>query len=129
MKQKLKIGLLLWSLIMLLGAIGLEGCDKDDDFSKDDFSKEVYEGYVQKAIPGTFTIKVTHSPYNDKDADINMPGINQLMYGYISDSPEVELEVNQKLSFIILSAKALYTLYPYDDEPLWKCEIKILKRY
>ena len=134
MKQKLKIGLLLWSLIMLLGAIGLGGCDKDDDFSKDDFSKddfskEVYEGYVQKAVSGVFTIKVTYSPFNDKDADINMPGINQLMYGYISDSPEVELEFNQKLSFIILSAKALYTLYPYDDEPLWKCEIKILKQY
>ena len=39
MKQNLKIGMLLWSLIMVLGTIGLTGCNSDDD----SLEEEIYE--------------------------------------------------------------------------------------
>ena len=110
---------------MLLGAIGLDGCDKDDDFSKDDFSKDVYQGCVQKALPGAFTIKITYSPYDNED----MPFTNELISCTTPDSPDLELKVDQKLSFRIESAESLPMLHLYgpDTCPSWKCKIKILK--
>ena len=64
MRQKFSIGLLMLSLIMALGAIGLTACSNDDT---NDLEDDVYKGYIKGVYgdtnnDGSFTIKITHSP-------------------------------------------------------------------
>lgn len=120
MKQKLKIGLLLWSLIMLLGAIGLGGCDKDDDFSKG-----IYQGYVMNMDQdhGYFTIKITNSPYNVS----KMPVIDDIIEVWEYPS-NMDFEVQQELSFKIISAERLLLILTNFDDVKWKCNILILNQ-
>lgn len=129
MKQKLKIGILLWSLLFALGTIGLSGCDKDDEH----FGDDVYQGYVQETTPGALTIKVTYSPYDHRETNLHMPHKNELiMYGFTPDSQNLELKVDQKLSFQIISAEWIDQFVPFNyppKYPLWRCEIKIIKLY
>jgi len=124
MKRELKIGILLWSLLFALGTIGLSGCDKDDEH----LGEDVYQGYIQETTPGVFTIRVTYSPYDSGD----MPFTNELITCSIPDSPDLDVKVNQKLSFQIISAewidKFVSFSYPPED-PTWRCEIKIIKLY
>ncbi len=128
MKRKLKIGILLWSLLFALGTIGLIGCDKDDDLSKG-----VYEGYIidkgdLKDIgqdPDEIIIKITNSPHNI----MGMPKKDELLSVSLADFPTPDLKVNQKLSFNILSAKerVIPFLYTSTEYPSWICKIKIIK--
>ena len=115
---------------MALIAIGLGGCDKDDELLEL-LGGDVYKGYIQEVNPGAFLIRVTYSPYNRRDPDLSMPIKNELMYGYTTDSPDLELKVNQKLLFRIISAKGLIIPCFYDPTtyPSWRCEIKIIKIY
>lgn len=124
MKKELKICIILWSLILTLGAIGLGGCDKDDYLTQG-----VYQGYIEDINQESdfFTIRITDSPYNV----MVMPLKQQLIAVDIDDFSNVDIKIQQKLSFNILSADALFIPAYLSPEHYiqWDCKIKIIKIY
>lgn len=109
---------------MVLGTIGLGGCDNDEDLPQ-----EVYQGYIIKnSQPGGFLIKITYSPYNRRP-ERDMPLKDELIISSTPDTPDLELEVNQKVSFKILSVESVFMPFIYDPTtyPSWICKIIILK--
>lgn len=126
MKQKKKIGILIWSLLMLLGTIILAGCSSDD---KDDSSHYVYQGYIESIYPefDEVVIKVTKGP-SDKHADV--PQTKDVLYVSLEDFSNLNIEVQQKLSFVIKSASMGNMLFhPVLDYMIWNCNIEIIKLY
>lgn len=124
MKQRLKIGILFWSLAIILGAIGLWGCNKDDEY----IEENVYKGYIQDIYQDgdLFTIRVTKASSNQKN---EMPEKNDLISITLSDFPNLDLKTQQKLSFRIISAspQIINCMQTPDQQITWHCKISIIK--
>lgn len=130
MKRILKINMLLCTLIMMLGAICLSGCDKDNEI----LGKDVYRGYIERTIvyglPSQFIISVIQGPYDDKipfkEGEKIMPAKGMSILAIIDDPSSLSLEVKQKILFRVISSKKNSGTM---EDPILKCKIEILKKY
>ena len=124
MKRKLKISIILWSLLLALGTIGLSGCDKDEDY----WGKYVYQGNIVEVntSDNIMTIRVIDAtPHDDKSYDTEfklLEGMRILVR--IDDFPDITFEKNQKLSFKVISAIDYDPLQNF-GAPRWICKIQI----
>ena len=108
---------------MVLVATGLGGCSNDDEYVGED----VYQGYIQRIYGDSgITIRITKSPFN---AGIEMPSKNELIDVILSDFPNSELKVQQKLAFRIISAESLFHPFLLQEYSEWRCKIEIFKIY
>lgn len=129
MKQKLKIDTLLWSLIMILGFIGLEGCNKDNEYLKND----IYQGFIQdiNQDTGEFTIKITTSPFQKDipfDSDKIMPLTKDELSVSLANFPNTNPTIKQKLLFRFVSGD-FFQLLAGGRTYWYNCNIIILKIY
>ncbi len=72
---------------------------------------------------GYFTIKITNSPYNVS----KMPVIDDIIEVWEYPS-NMDFEVQQELSFKIISAERLLLILTNFDDVKWKCNILILNQ-
>lgn len=124
MRKEFKFKFLVWSLIWILGAIGLASCSNDDDNDEGD---GIYQGYIQSVDTnsGYLCIIVTKIPSKKTD---NMPNKKDKLYVRLDEFSNIDFKENQKLDFYITSAEG--GIYPADmtyHQPYWYCKIIILK--
>ena len=124
MRKEFKFKILVWSLIWILGAIGLASCSDDDE---DDGT---YQGYITHVeSENRLSIEITKSPSN---IGIDKPHTKDVLYVTSvnhADFPNIIFKENQKLIFTIISAEepGLKFFEMYDWSNWHNCKINILK--
>lgn len=89
--------------------------------SQKEFMKDTYRKSIK--IQGEFTIKITHKP---SDIGMEMPREKYELYISLEDFPNLDLKIQQRLSFRIVSAESANTVF-FLDYLMWNSKIIILK--
>lgn len=122
MRKEFKFKILVWSLIWILGAIGLASCSDDDE---DD---GIYQGYITYVeFENNIGIKITKSPSNigiDKPHTKDVLNVNSFNH---ADFPNIIFKENQKLIFTIISAEPGINFFDVYWRNWDNCKISILK--
>ncbi len=111
-------------LLMALITLGFTACSNDDD----DLNTVIYQGYIKDIQPEAdlFSIRITKVP---SDPRFDMPGNDALIGINLNDFSCIDLNVEQKLSFRIVSAQVcpVPTYGPSRDYISFHCKIIITK--
>lgn len=123
MRKEFKFKILVWSLIWILGAIGIASCSDDDE------DAGIYQGYITYVeFENNIGIKITKSPSN---IEIDKPHTKDVLYVTSvnhADFPNTIFKENQKLVFTIISAEPSLNFHDIIDWSNWvQCKIKIIK--
>ena len=114
----------LLGLIIAITAIGFTACSNEDD----NLGVVTYQGYIEDIQADTelFTIRITKTPHNPKS---NMPMRDDLIGVDLKDFSYLDLNVEQKISFRIVSAQGnIIPAYGLPRDYIsWHCKIIITK--
>ena len=121
MRKEFKFKFLVWSLIWILGAIGIASCSNDDE---DDGTYQGDIMYVKSE--NKIGISITKSPYNIGSGKPLTKDILHVTSFNHANFPNIIFKENQKLIFTIISAEEPSIIYR--DYNHWRnCKITILK--